>query len=91
MRVLMDREQQCTDSKGRTLYNVFESYQYAKRVASVGPNITLAVASADAPLETVTQDGVNFLNEQYRQYGPKVLPNDLSFDYSFLRPRPDKS
>jgi hypothetical protein len=33
----------------------------------------------------------NTLNEQYRQYGPKVLPNDLSFDYSFLRPRPDKS
>jgi hypothetical protein len=72
-----------TQTLPQSLYCVYEAKRYAERVASVGKDTWLAVCDRDGGQQIVSTDGLAFLEEQFKKYGPREL-GPITFNQDFF-------
>lgn len=86
---LLSREHHNIETLERTLYSVFEAKKFAEGVPSVGTTTAIYVLYADGGVGYVTAEGNDFLEEQYKQFGPKKLCGDALSEFVKLHLRRD--
>jgi hypothetical protein len=67
-----------TSAVGETVYKAFEAKKYAEEVASVGDSTVLAVLHPDKGRVYVSDEGIEELDDRFKQYGPQPIPSTIS-------------
>jgi hypothetical protein len=71
--VMLHRNHNSISTKAQTLYCVYEAKRYAERVPSVGKHTYLVVYKSGDKGQEVLPEGIAFLDERFKKYGPQEL------------------
>jgi hypothetical protein len=76
--VMLHRQHHTQNALPETAYRVFEAKRYAEGETGVGRDYSLIVSSPRDRHEMLSVEGMGWMDETYRKYGPRRIPSDLS-------------
>ena len=81
---LLQRGHSDTNTLNNTIYCVYEAKRYAEKVPTVGKYTTIAIVGTDGKRTSISNEGLEFLATQFKEYGPKNIRGKIKLDDKFI-------